>query len=411
MVMKKVSVKVYVLTLVSLFLLSCGKSGNGSDSISDDGIFGSAGAEFVEIFLNEPNREEISDAIAKEVEGEMMRKYPDYEDMNFRARPEIQIELNQKYEDAVKKYDYQGLKDKWDQRIAELVEELSTIEIPVKVEEGTPLKLLSPIKLKDFDKTIKNNTMFFGFMAELTEDFLSPTNSYPKLKFMDADGNAIGSRVVWDNKMNKPKDGLKKGSQMEMVTSYEYPFNKESIQEFFSTKYVLLTWNTFYVEDGKLGPIQVGMSYTDLPKSVPCLYDKFEYKKEMIENEMEGNYEVETCYFFNDGKECFSAELENGKVTSIVLDKNSPDISTIEGYKYGNGVLSLYESWSPNSYGSINRKIIRESLNWENYYEGEVFVTIGRYTFYVPSDMAKTEFPKTSKDFKDGAKCSRIVCK
>ena len=55
--------------------------------------------------------------------------------------------------------------------------------------------------------------------------------------------------------------------------------------------------------------------------------------------------------------------------------------------------------------------VINESLEWENYYEGEVFVTVGRYTFYVPSDQTRTEFPKRKNDFESGAKFSRIVCK
>lgn len=66
----------------------------------------------------------------------MLRKYPNYEDMHFRARAEIQIELNQKYDEAWKKHDYPGLKKKWEKRLAELVQEMSDIEIPVKVEEG-----------------------------------------------------------------------------------------------------------------------------------------------------------------------------------------------------------------------------------------------------------------------------------
>lgn len=405
MVMKKVLVKVSVIALVSLFLLSCGKGGSDSDAI-DDGIFGSAGAEFVDVFLNEPNKEEIGIAMVNEVEGEMLKKYPEYEDMHFRARPEIQREINQRYAEAEKKYDYSAMKEKWDKRIAELVAELQTIEIPVKVEEGTPLKLLSPIKL---DELVDNKGFVLGFTAELTEDVMLPTNKYPELKLMDKDDNVIHTISVSGKNMKSPKDGLEKGSQI-VMKAYLY-LKKEEIKDYFSAKYMMLTWNTYYVEDGKLGPVRVGMSYTDLPKSEPCLYDKFEYKKELIENEMEGDYEVESCTFFNDGKEYFSAELEEGKVTSIVLDENSKDLRTIEDYHVGYDLLNLYQTWVRGSSGYPVVKDIRESLNWENYYEGEVFVTIGRYTFYVPSDKAKTEFPKTSKDFKAGATISRIVCK
>ena len=226
---------------------------------------------------------------------------------------------------------------------------------------------------------------------------------------MDKDDNVIHTISVSGKNMKSPKDGLEKGSQI-VMKAYLY-LKKEEIKDYFSAKYMMLTWNTYYVEDGKLGPVRVGMSYTDLPKSEPCLYDKFEYKKELIENEMEGDYEVESCTFFNDGKEYFSAELEEGKVTSIVLDENSKDLRTIEDYHVGYDLLNLYQTWVRGSSGYPVVKDIRESLNWENYYEGEVFVTIGRYTFYVPSDKTYKEFPRTRHDFKAGATISRIVCK
>lgn len=408
--MKKVLVKVSSVAFVSLLLLSCGKGGSGSDTISDDGLFGSIGAEFVEIFLNEPNRDEISDAIAKEVEGEMMRKYPDYEDMNFRARPEIQIELNQRYEEAKKKYDYQGLKDKWDQRIAELVEELMTIEVPIKVEEGTPFKLVSPYKLKKIDIQEYKTDVVMSCKVELTDDVIMKVEKWPYFYYMDADGNQQSNHIAEAPELKLMTEGLKKGSQIELED--KFVLDKKSISHFFSAKDVMLTWNTYYVEDGKLGPVQIGMSYTDLPKSVPGLYEKFDYKKEMIENELDGDYLSETCTFIKNGKEYFRADLVDGKVTSIILDENSSGLCTKEGYTPNiTGLYGFYYVTEHSSYGMFSSKAIRESLDWENYYEGEVFATIDRYTFYVPSESAKIEFPRKYEDFKDNARISKIVCK
>lgn len=417
MIKKYVSLSVIVrmcmVAISGVLLLSCGKGGSSADSISDDGLFGSVGAEFVDLFLNEPDENEVRYQIAEEVEGEMLRKYPDYENMHFRARPEIQAELRQKYDEAWEKHDYPGLKEKWDKRLAELVAEMSTIEVPVKVEEGTPFKLLSPVKLMDFDKTIKDKKFVIGFTVELTEDVKLQKKKFPEFKFMNASDSVLHSSFVWgESSANSLEEGIKKGTRLDMEVSLNFSSHEDAIKDFFSAKYVMLTWNTFFVEDGKLGPVQVGMSYKDLPKSVPVLYDKFDYRKEMIESEMDGDYEVEECIFFNDGKEYFRAVLEDGKIASIILDQNSTGLFTKEDYRVGSDVVtSLYYISGPTRSGGFKTVVINESLEWENYYEGEVFVTIGRYTFYVPSDQANTEFPRTRFDFKYGAKFSRIICK
>ena len=44
--------------------------------------------------------------------------------------------------------------------------------------------------------------------------------------------------------------------------------------------------NAFVLGNGKLGPIQIGKSISQLPKSVTGLYDKFVYKKEVHESDM-----------------------------------------------------------------------------------------------------------------------------
>ena len=404
--LKGVVSRMCFLAFLGALMLSCGKGGSDSDLIPDDGIFGSTGAEFVEIFLTDPNEVRLEGRIFNETAWEMEKVYPDFNvfgEINQKYREE----LDKKVKEKMSQFDMPAIKEKWEKRFPELVVELSTIEVPAKVEEGTPLKLVSPVRLKDFDKTIKRNYMVLAYTVELTEDIVSPVFSGAGLRFMDADGNEITSSSAQGLK-DAFQEGLKKGRQLELIT--DIALDNKSIKSYFSAKYVMLSWNTFYVDDGKIGPVQVGMYYTDLPKSVPGLYDKFDYKKETIENEMEGDYEVESCTFFKDGKEYFSANLDDGKVISIILDENSSRLRTKDGYSFGYNVLGLYQSWTPKN-GLIDVKNIRETLEWENYYEGEVFVTIGRYTFYVPSDMAKTEFPKTRHDFKDGASISRIVCK
>ena len=278
------------------------------------------------------------------------------------------------------------------------------------MEEGTPFKLVSPLKITKFDIQKYKTEVTLCCMVELSEDVALKVDKYPHFIFSDDDGNEITSLLgCVPNHRTMPKE-LKKGSQIELES--DFVFNKESVSKYFSANHVLLSWNTFYVEDGKLGPVQIGMSYTDLPKSVPGLYEKFDYKKEMIENELDGDYLSETCTFIKNGKEYFSADLKDGKVTSVILDENSSGLCTKEGYAPNiTGLYGFYYVTEHSNYGMFSSKAIRKTLDWENYYEGEVFATIGRYTFYVPSESAKTEYPRKYEDFKDNARISKIVCR
>ncbi len=392
--------------LAASILVACG-GGSGSEAINDDGIFGSAGAEFVDIFLTDPDEVRFKGRIFNEVSWEMEKVYPDfnvYGSINEKYREE----LDKKYNERLSKYDMAAIKEKWEKRMPELVKELQTIEIPTKLEEGTPLKLVSPVKLKNLDIKEYKTEAVIGCKVELTEDVAVKDEKFPLLRYMDADGNELASSGAWAQEFKNKE--LKKGSQIELES--DFIFDRESVSKYFSANYVLLSWNTFYVEDGKLGPVQIGMSYTDLPKSVPGLYEKFDYKKEMIENELDGDYLSETCTFIKNGKEYFRAELVDGKVTAIILDENSSGLCTKEGYTPNiTGLYGFYYVTEHSSYGMFSSKAIRESLDWENYNEGEVFATIGQYTFYVPSESAKTEFPSKYEDFKDNARISKIVCR
>lgn len=398
----------FMVAISGVLLLSCGKGGNASESISDDGLFGSTGAEFVDIYLTDPDSVRLVGRISNEVMLEMEKIYSDF-NLYGNINPKYVDEFEKNLNERMSKFDMPAIREKWEKRLPELVAELPNIEVPAKVAEGTPLKLISPVKIKDLDKTMNHNYMSFVYSVELTEDVTPPLFSGACLCFMDADGHEIASGNAKGLK-DAIQEGVKKGRQFELETMIT--LDKKTIANYFSAKYVMLEWNTFYVDDGKLGPVRVGMSYTDLPKSAPGLYDKFDYKKETIENEMDGDYEVESCTFIKGGKEYFKAELEDGKVTSIVLDQNSTGLYTKDDYCVGNEVITkLYGYFGKTDSGSFRNVVINESLKWENYYEGEVFVTIGRYTFYVPSDQANVEEPRTKDDFKSNARFSRIVCR
>ena len=392
-----ISSSVFVMSMAvlsSMMLLSCGNGGNSekrSDSVPADAIFGDLGSEFVDLYYK-PSVGDMKSIVVKEVQEYIEKKHPGVTNSNT-SREELAMvynEMNDEIEKRWKELDYESQKPKWDQRLVEVEEELKTKEVPVEVGEGVPLKVVSPCKIENIDR--QNITI--TCMVELTEDKKMKIVSEPNMSFIDDSGKAAWSVRMDATGISGLPNGLKAGTQMKL--SYRIStFHKDHVNAFFSAKRLELGWPLFVLENGKLGPIEIGIGYTNLPKSVANLYDNWEYKKETIENEMDGDYTVEYCMFTKGDQELFRADIEDGKVAAITLLQGSFDIKNEEGCHVG-GFVS---------------KIPRWQSEWENYYEGEVFITIGRYTYYVPSDMAKVEYPKSSNDFKNGAKISKIVCR
>ena len=148
-------------------------------------------------------------------------------------------------------------------------------------------------------------------------------------------------------------------------------------------------------DNGKLGPVTVGQSVGKLPKSTAGLYDKYEYKKEEHEDDMDGSWTEEYYLFTKGGKPVFRVNMDAGKVFSIRLLEGSQFIKTADGIGVGMPVSKLIQ---------------KKKLSWETYYEGEVFATSGHYTYYVSSeDVPNTDVPKKASDFKPTAKVSGIV--
>lgn len=153
--------------------------------------------------------------------------------------------------------------------------------------------------------------------------------------------------------------------------------------------------NAFVLGNGKLGPIQIGKSISQLPKSVTGLYDKFVYKKEVHESDMEDNWTEEYYLFTKGGKTIIRTDVEGKKITSIVLEGASSFIKTAEGLYVGYSAQELFK---------------KKRMEWETYYEGTTFATNGHYTYYVNSDdVPNTDIPSKASDFKPSAKIMRIV--
>ena len=70
---------------------------------------------------------------------------------------------------------------------------------------------------------------------------------------------------------------------------------------------------SFTLTNGKLGPLFIGQTVASIPKSVAGLYDRYEYTKEDIENEMDGDYTLELCHFYKGGKEIFQCNADDKK--------------------------------------------------------------------------------------------------
>ena len=151
---------------------------------------------------------------------------------------------------------------------------------------------------------------------------------------------------------------------------------------------------TFKLANGKLGPLYIGQPVSSLPKSVAGLYDKYEYFKEEIENEMDGNYTLEMCHFYKGGKVIFQANADDKKLSSFILDKGSSFIKTGEGFYVGYPVRTLCS---------------KKRLEWNTYYDGTAFGTDGHFTYHMlATDVINNDFPTKLSEIKPNAKIVMI---
>lgn len=149
----------------------------------------------------------------------------------------------------------------------------------------------------------------------------------------------------------------------------------------------------FILDNGKLGPIEVGMKRNNLPASVPGLYDKAEYKKE-TKADMDGEWTEEYMLFYKDGKEIIRSYIEDNVIQTICLQEGSSFIKTSDGFYVGYPARDLFQ---------------QKKMEWGNYFMGEVFASSGHYTYYVNSDyLTNTDIPTKASDFQPAATLTRI---
>lgn len=153
---------------------------------------------------------------------------------------------------------------------------------------------------------------------------------------------------------------------------------------------------TFVLTDGKLGPVQVGQKFANIPAAFAGLYDKYTRKVETMAD-MDGEWTVEYYLFTLAGKPIFRVDVDDNKtITMLTLQSGSSAIvKTQEGFHVGYSVRSLFA---------------KKRMEWSTYYEGEAFATSGHYTYKMSSDdLINTDIPQNANQVKPTAKLTAII--
>lgn len=152
---------------------------------------------------------------------------------------------------------------------------------------------------------------------------------------------------------------------------------------------------TFTLMNGKLGPVQTGVKFANIPATYSGLYDKYTRKTETMADE-DGEWTIEYYQFTKAGKNIFRANIDAGKIVSITLQAGSASIvKTQEGFYVGYSARTLFT---------------KKRMEWNTYFQGTCFATSGHYTYEVnDEDLNNTDIPYKVADFKPNAKISSIT--
>lgn len=156
------------------------------------------------------------------------------------------------------------------------------------------------------------------------------------------------------------------------------------------------TAKTFTLANGKLGPIQTGVRFANIPATYAGLYDKYTYKKIEHESDMEDDWTEEYYQFTKAGKNVFRVGVdESKKITGITLQEGSTSIvKTSEGFYVGYPARTLFT---------------KKPMQWSTYFEGTPFAMSGHWTYAVlDSDLNNTDIPYKVSDLKPTAKLYTI---
>lgn len=251
--------------------------------------------------------------------------------------------------------------------------------------------LISENKLEE----IMNRYITGDFSADLREGYhLSPVG-FDSCKIIWPIGSHFNGEAIipiseLEPFMTEEGKALFKAKPVGAVS--QKPAQDEEVAEVGEDEYEMVPIEERIVfENGKLGPVQVGKPIPQLPQSVDRLYDHFEHNVVEHEgNDMEDSWSEDYYLFTKEGKEIFRANIYEGRVHSIRLLKGSSFIMTPDGWSVGYPVRGL---------------ILEKRLDWTNYYDGNVFGTEGRYSYYIdPEDLVQADTPEKPEDIKPSAR-------
>lgn len=153
---------------------------------------------------------------------------------------------------------------------------------------------------------------------------------------------------------------------------------------------------TFTLVNGKLGPVQVGSKFANIPATYAGLYDKYIHETQTMED-MDGEWTVEYYQFTKAGKNVFRVDLDDTKkISSITLQEGSSSlVKTPDGFYVGYPARTLFT---------------KKRMEWSTYYDGCTFATSGNFTYKVnDEDLVNIDIPQNVNHFKPTAKVSSII--
>ena len=154
---------------------------------------------------------------------------------------------------------------------------------------------------------------------------------------------------------------------------------------------------TFTLTNGKLGPIQTGQRFVNIPSSYVGLYDKYTRQTEKEYNEVEDFEITRVCYQFTKaGRNVFRVIMEGNVIGAIKLQEGSASIiKTQKGFHVGYAARTLYT---------------KKSTDWFNIEGGTAACFDGNYTYEVSANDRVSLNPiESANDFKSNAKISSIT--
>lgn len=153
----------------------------------------------------------------------------------------------------------------------------------------------------------------------------------------------------------------------------------------------------FTLTNGKLGPIQVGQRFANIPATYAGLYDKYTRQIEKEYNEVEDFDMTFVCYqFTKEGQNIFKVVMEGNRISAIRLQEGSTSIvKTQEGFYVGYPVRTFFT---------------KKPLEWFNLEGGTATAFDTHYTYEVKAaDRQNLSSVQSVNDFKPTAKISEII--